>query len=258
MTALNRVRIIAEGYFAEILSTVAIRQSYNDLIVSQASSLFAAFSHDATTKSKLSLALRHKDADASSLYRALVLQANGVFEQYIRGFVAAVAEKKCEGVAKYIDLGEQFRMEYVHSAANVLACIKKGNIQGQDYDFSGLLESLGMCISGNPKFHIKSDVFTILLGNCTADRLEKLFSVLELPEPFSPQVGDNKKLKACMKEQRRVQVAKMTKDELDRQIVLRNRIAHGDMQPSITSGDVQETVAFFSALIDVFDEFANR
>ncbi|SOE65342.1 hypothetical protein SAMN05446635_2665 [Burkholderia sp. OK233] len=256
MASLNSAKTTAENYLDEIISTVRIRQSYSDIIVSQSGALFSALAHDSVAKGKLQEALKHKDTDTNSLYMALVVQANGAFEQYIRTFTSAVLEARRADCEKYSELEEDLRFEHIICSARVLSFLKKGDVNGQKFNFNRLMSQLGSCFSDSSDFYLSGDVFTILLGNCTPARLEGLFKALGLGEPFSDVVGENSKLKKRMKETKRAKVAKMTRDELDRQIDLRNTIVHGDLRPTVTLTDVNESVEFFSALIDAFDNLA--
>lgn len=253
MKSLDRAKLTAEGYYEEIVSTARIRMVYNDLIVGQSAKLFGAFDGDKFTKSKLQEALKYKQTDAGGLYKALIVQANGVFEQYIKDFTAAITNEIVKNSDKYSNLHEDFKKNYIASSARVLGFIKKDTINGQTYDFDGLLKSLGKCFSDFQPYKINSEVFTMLMGNCTADRLENIFEILGMDKPFSHKIGDNPKLKTALKETRRTRVADMARTELNRQIDVRNRIVHGSLSTSVSLSDLNESVEFFKALIKAFD-----
>ncbi|MBS4051232.1 MAG: hypothetical protein KGZ69_08515 [Methylomonas sp.] len=256
MASLESAKTTAENYLEEILSTIQIRQSYHDIVVSQSGVLFSAFAHDSVAKGKLKEALKYKGTDANSLYMALVVQANGVFEQYIRAFTSAVLDVRRSACTKYSELDEKLRYEHIVCSARVLSFLKKGNVNGQEFNFDQLISHLGVCFSDEPDFYLGGEVFTILLGNCTPSRLEGLFESLGLPVPFSDLIGENAKLKKRIKETKRAKVAKMAREELERLINLRNTIVHGDLRPTVTLTEVTESVEFFFALIDAFDTLA--
>ncbi|MGZ0078026.1 hypothetical protein [Methylomonas sp. YC3] len=232
MASLNSAITTAENYLEEIISTVRIRQSYNDIVVSQSGMLYSAFTHDPIAKGKLQEALKYKDTDTNSLYMALVVQANGVFEQYIRVFTSVVVDTRRGDCTKYSELHEDLRTEHIVCSARVLSFLKKGDVNGQKFDFQRLISQLGFCFSDQSEFSISGDVFTILLGNCTPTRLEGLFKSLCLPEPFSELIGENAKLKKRMKETKKGKVAKMAREELERQIDLSRLVKNSKSQVS--------------------------
>jgi hypothetical protein len=258
MASFSSAKTTARNYLDEIISTVRIRQSYNDIIISQSGALFAAFSHDQMAKGKLQEALRHKDTDTNSLFMALVVQANGVFEQYIRNFASAALEARRLKCEKYSDLDEELRYDHIVASAKVLSFLKKGDVNGQKFNFPRLVSQLGACFTDSAEYYLSGDVFTILLGNCTPARLENLFKSFGLSEPFSDEIGENAMLKKRMKETKRAKVARMSRDELERQIDLRNTIVHGDLRPTVNLNDVEQSVEFFSALIEAFDSLAEK
>lgn len=254
MSKLDAAKSIADAYFEEIESTVEIRQSYSSIIVGMAGQLMGAFGQDKAAKSTIQNALRHKSVDPGALYKALLVQVNGVFESYIRYLTSAVIEERFEVLEYYTNLDEEFRKDHVVHTARILAHTKDGAIMGSSYNFSLLLENFGKGLSGQKGIKLHPEIYTKLMGNCTPKRIEKLFSSLSLPEPFSNKLGENLELKGHFSDKTKGRVADRAREKLDKQIDIRNDIVHGDLTRTVDLTELKDSIGFFKALIGALDQ----
>lgn len=254
MSKLGDAKNIADLYLDEILATLEIRNSYNSIILTHTQAIFGALAHDSTAKAALSAALKHKTADPSALYKPLLVQVNGVFENYIRSMVSAIIEDRFETADNYPSLDAVFRIEHIMHAARVLTHIKAGNILGSPYNFDVLLANLGKGLSGQAGYKLNPEIYTKLMGNCTPDRLEGLCKALALPEPFSDALGKNTQIKAHFEDKTKGRVAVRAREKLEKQIDLRNDIVHGVLTRSVNIDELRDSLDFFRALIAAFDQ----
>jgi RiboL-PSP-HEPN len=258
MNPFERAISTSDAYMREITATADMRQCYNDIVVSQASTLFAAFSENKLAKSSLTRALALKLTDSNTLFRGLMIQVHANFENYIRLYISAVIAQKFESKETYSEIEEEVRHEHLIHVAKIILKIKSGSISGSNYDFDTLLRNLGSCLTNRSKFALNSEVFTVLMGNCTPDRLENLFNALKLRAPFDVITGKNKSLKIWSGETSPARVASRTRQELGRQIDLRNDIVHGNITRAVSLTDLQISLQFFQALISALDEMARE
>ena len=254
---ITQAKELADTYLDEIIANIEIRKAYNNIIVSQAPSIYSAVGDNKHARENLQLALKYKATDPSSLYKPLVVQINGIFENYIRTLVKAVIEERYEKARTYSCLNENFRRNHISYAAKVLSQIKTGAIMGVAYNFDTLLGNLGKSLSEQEGFKLNPEIYTILMGNCTSTRIEDLFDALELPKPFSDDLGKNKDLQAHFSEKTKGRVAKRSSEMLDKQIDLRNDIVHGNLTRSVDLSELNESINFFRALISGLDELVD-
>ncbi len=254
MSKLDDAKSVADLYLEEILATLEIRNSYNSIILPHSTTLFGALAHDNSATKALSTALKYKTADPSALYKPLLVQVHGVFENYIRSMVGAIVEDRFEITDKYPNLTHGFRQDHIVHAAKVLTHIKAGNILGSPYNFDILLTNLGKGLSGQTGYKLNPEIYTKLMGNCTPERLESLFKALALPEPFSDALGKNGKIKDHFDDKTKGRVAIRAKEKLETQINLRNDIVHGDLTKSVNIDELRDGLNFFRALIAGFDQ----
>ena len=55
--------------------------------------------------------------------------------------------------------------------------MKSGNILGVAYNFDNLLTNLGKGLSGQKGYKLNPEVYTKLMGNCTAEKRKKYISL---------------------------------------------------------------------------------
>lgn len=254
MSEITQAKELAGSYLDEIVANIEIRKAYNNIIVSQAPSIFAAIGSDKYATESLKFALKYKATDPSSFYKPLIVQINGIFENYIRSIVKAVITERYETAESYSNLNEYFRHNHITYAAKVLSHIKSGAIMGTAYNFDTLVQNLGKSFSDQKGFKLNPEVYTILMGNCTAARIADLFAALELPAPFEEDLGKSKALQSYFSEKAKGRIAKRASEALDKQIDLRNDIVHGNLTRSINLSELTESVDFFRALISALDE----
>jgi hypothetical protein len=115
---------------------------------------------------------------------------------------------------------------------------------------------MGACFTDAEIFDLNGEVFTILMGNCTVERLEKLFPIIGLTPPFSDDTGRNAAIRKWAKGAGARAAANQAGAELDRQIDVRDALAHGDITRGVQASDVEDAANFFEALIGAFSEKA--
>ena len=253
MNSVERAKNMATRHIEEAEATVRIRRAYTSIIVSNAQLLFPIFTN-AQQKRNLLIALKDKDTDTSILYRGLLIQVNGVFENFVRSLCVAIVEKKCADAGSYNELDEQIRTEHIVRSAKILTYLKEGNVNGIKYNFNALQENLAECILNTNDYMVQPEVFTLLMGNCTSSRLTELFKSLSLSDPFDDELGKHTTLRRWAKDQSSRRVAKVVKSTLDEQIAIRNDIAHGNLTMSVSQTEFESSVNFFSAFIEALSE----
>ena len=258
MAGLGSAKTTATLYLDEIGATLAIRKAYNEIIVTRQGALFPAFQHDPQGKASLLQALKAKSVDESALNRGLVIQANSVFEMFIRSLTAAVTDHISASVQPFSNTEKKFQNQFLAHAGRVMHHIPAGNVSGQSFDFQALLDSVRACIANEVPYQIYSSAFSVLMGNCTPDKIEKLFGILGLAEPFSDDLGRSADLQRVLNERTHRRVAKLARDTLREQIDLRNDIVHGQLSRVVSAADVEQSVSFFRALMVALSDMVEQ
>lgn len=257
MESLDRALSTAILQIEETQATARIWQTYSDILVSKAAFLYPVFTNE-PEKSLYRKAMEDKGTDASTLYRGLLIQLNGIFEGYIRLLVGAVLDYKRKKVNSYADLEDSLRIEHLVSSAKILAHLKNGNVNGIRHDFETTKTNLGKCLTNAKDFILNKEAFTLLMGNCTPGRLEALFDSLGLPEPFQDKLAESKPLQRWADDKQKRRLATHAKDHLTLQIDTRNDVVHGNVTKSLTHQDFKEASDFFLALIQALNDLVKN
>src|SRR5690606_1568036 len=102
-----------------------------------------------------------------------------------------------------------------------------GAINGAKYDFDSLQKNLGTCFTDSSPLQLNVGIFTVFIGNCTPERLERLFEEIGLSPPFSDSLGRNALVKKWSGNKGANEAAKSVRKELEIQLERRNEIVHG-------------------------------
>ena len=129
-----------------------------------------------------------------------------------------------------------------------MAKIYDGSINGISYDFVNLQKNLGLCFVDDKNYKLSGDIFTLFLGNCTPDRLEKLFKTIGLKPLFDDETGRNQLIRKWAQNAGVREARNRAEEGLSEEIKRRNQIAHGTANLQVLASDVVQAAEFFEAL----------
>lgn len=258
MTPFSTTRSGAEAAIAEVVANARVRQRFPAFIKSQAADLFAYAADKAHVRAELSNLLQLGAPDPAVVHRGLLIQLNGIFEGFVKSLVSTHVSTIAGKVDRFSDLEQELQDAYSVHAARALSRLSEGSINGVSYNFSALQSGMGSCFSGGKPFIINGEVFTLLMGNCTAERVERLFKQIGLPEPFGDEVGKHRAAQKWSGEAGARRTANRVRDELDRQIETRNDLVHGLATKDVVLLDVERAADFFGCLVTVYCDLAEN
>lgn len=241
-----------QAAIAEIVANAKVRQRFPAFVLKQAGELFVYAGDKAHVKDELKNLLSLGSPDPAVVYRGLLIQLNGLFEGFIKSLVSTHISELASQVSRFDELASDLQTSFAAHAGSVLSRIFDGSINGINYDFSALRSGIGSCFSGSSPFEINGEVFTLLMGNCTSTRLEKVFSQVGLPEPFGDSVGRHKAVQKWCGEGKARRAANLAKDELNLQISIRNDLVHGLATKNVVLHDVERAATFFGCLVEAY------
>lgn len=256
MTPFSTTRSGAEAAIAEVVANARVRQRFPAFIKSQAADLFVYAGDKAHVRAELKSLLQLGSPDPAVVHRGLLIQLNGIFEGFVKSLVSTHISAIAAKVDRFGDLEPDLQTTYSVHAARALSKLSEGSINGVSYNFAALQSGMGSCFSGGKPFVIDGEVFTLLMGNCTADRVERLFKQIGLAEPFGEEVGRHKAAQKWSGEAGARRTSARVRDELDRQIETRNDLVHGLATKDVVLLDVERAADFFGCLVTVYCDLA--
>lgn len=255
MDTLQLARSGAEAGLIEVQDNLKILTAFKSLFVARSADLFSWQGMDGALAAELNRTLKLSAVDLGVSYAGLFVQVHSIFERYVTNYTRGVVDRLAKGATKYSDLSASFRMHHSMNSGRVLGFLADGNVNGIKFDFGGLMSNLAVCFADKDPPVLSPNVLTVSMGNCTPERLAKLFKTLGLPEPFDDQLGAHPAVKSLpgYKGGARA-LAKQAKDDLKASLELRNRVVHAaDAAPQINASDVQGATDLVLALISAFE-----
>lgn len=258
MSPFSTARSGAQAAIDEIIANARVRQRFPAFVIGQAADLFHYASDKAHIKGELQNLLQLGSPDAAVVHRGLLIQLNGVFEGFVGSLVSTHVTQIAAKVNRFDQLPLTLQSAYVVHASRALSKLNDGAINGIKYNFSSLQANMGSCFSGMTPFEINAEVFTLLMGNCTSERLERLFGQVELMEPFGDPIGKHKSIQKWCGEGKARRGANRAKNELDEQIAMRNDLVHGHATKDVVLHDVERAAEFFGAMVTAYSDLADE
>jgi len=247
MTALTRALDTLKAAQGEVRATIASRNAQLDAITAVSTILMPHLGPYPSEKRKFEAALRARGAAVDSFHRGLFVASVSSFEGFVKMFISALVQLKCSGAAKFSDLPEPFRRIYIVRVSQVLSQMGSGTVKGIPYNFAGLQQTVGACLADAGPPQLEGDVFTILMGNPTWDRLESLLKSLGIKQPFDQAFGSNASVRGWAKTNWRKNLSD-AQASLDRLMDQRNLIVHAASPTTIVEQDVTAACDFFEAI----------
>lgn len=244
----------AYRYLEELQQTADVRDFFNDIIIKRFGELRQHFRLDTAALARLSDAIKLKSTSPNALYRGLFIQANSIFEIFVREFSSIVADNIASQASRYSQLPEAFRHQHIALSGKILREINTGDLTLHRVNFNNLTSALGKCFSDAENFSLASEVFTLKIGNITPERLKDLFEQLALPHPFRPGVGNNGAIQKVLGEKSKQTAANLAEKKLKEIVRKRNLLVHGDSDLAVERSDLNETFDFLKALISALGD----
>lgn len=254
MDGLELARVTARAGIDEVVGNLKIRKAFNTFFVANSAVLYDRGAIGGLNK-ELGAMLALNQIDSAPVYRGLYVELHGIFERFVGAFATECVDRIARRAKNYSALDPVFRKQHSAHAAKILSHIAAGDINGIKYDFDDLLKRLGVCFSDSKPPPLVGNVFTVQMGNCTPKRLEDLFGILGLGDPFDDELGKQAAIKALPGNSTGARAAaKRANDLLKEAIKTRNRVVHDhDSLPQVSDSDLDELAQLISALIEAFD-----
>lgn len=182
-----------------------------------------------------------------TFYRGLFVASVSSFEGFVKLLISALVQMKSARANKFSELPDHFRQQYVVRASQVMANFGSGSVKGIPYNFNALQRSVAICFSDSAKPTLDGDVFTILMGNPTWDRLSSLLNALGISDPFDQSFGSHPSIKGWGKTTWKRNLSD-AESKLDGIIDRRNLIVHAAQPVTIVEQDIVDACDFFEAL----------
>lgn len=256
MTKIKNSLELAQLQFSEIRSSIKIWGSYKNILVKYSGPIQGQI-HDPATKAELVSVLKEKSVSSDLFHRSLVIQVYSVFEFYIKTVANEIIDYLCNGKESYSALNSGFRDTHLVLTAKVLSHLKSGSVNGIPHSFEMTTNNLKGCLLDTGRFFLNKDAYTLLMGNCTPDRIDNLFLNLDLSPPFNDKtshIGKNTGIQRFFNSTKSAENVKAASSKLKSMINKRNEMVHGNLTTSVSLTELEESLGFTESLSSAINE----
>lgn len=257
MSSFETALSVAKASIDEILAGSRFASVSIDVIHKYGSEVFDIQRYRVELKSLIEQARKIDTSGVDAIQRGLYIQIGSVFETFFKAYAETVIVRQ-ESATRYELLPIALRKSNVYYTGRVFTKIHEG-VSGRLVDFDMYSRNIGTCLPQSEKFKINAEAFTMFVGNCTPDIIDKLMKDCGFTGFTWDEVAKGGNLATLLKESSHRKAGKLARDKVANYLERRNALVHqGAQHQTVSTSDVTETGTFFLALVTAFYDFAKR
>jgi HEPN superfamily RiboL-PSP-like protein len=199
---------------------------------------------DGEAKALATAFLRQGAAEASLLYRGLVISLSGAFEHFVRRIVRDSVTAMNKAKAHYDALDDALKKQNAYRTGIALQTI----FEPPDYldlDYEILSKNIGTCFVGSKQPVLNAEAFTIFLSIISPEKLVDAFGRTGVKVQWDA-LGRIPAMRTVLEKKDTRETAKALQEFLKRFGQTRNKIAHtGSSGVVVTEADFDQLLMFF-------------
>jgi hypothetical protein len=213
------------------------------------------------------------EADRAQYQRALQLRSknrtpafNGLFVMCITNFELFVKEEVDEAVSRkavaaqaFSNLDKPFQDNYISGVGKVMAGKSSGTVAGVPFSgFDELVKCFSKSYVEDGALRLMGDVFTLLMGNPTWEKLNKLLGTLGIDEPLGKELGSTASMKSQYANAKWSEVIRNAESAHEDALRRRNSIVHNVIPIALGDDDVRQALSFYGAFAAGLDQVIRK
>lgn len=239
---------IAENALSEIVTAATFARQAKKLIVDHPKESIRIETEDAEVKAIIDEAFKaRREFEEDTVFRGLYIQIGGIFEEFLRNIMVFALTRLEDQTPKYLELPEKVRNQNIYITGRAFCQIYEG-ISGRKIDFEELAKNIGGCFVGNGDFKLNKHAFTLFVGNCTPDHIEKLLESVGIGDIWN-RLAKDKGIRAALGTAKTTETRKEILETISTYVKTRNGITHrGELSRSIDYGELIDLARFYESL----------
>ena len=199
-------------------------------------------------RAKFQQALRYRSKSRTPFFNGLFVLSVTNFELFIKELVDETINRKASKAKRFSSLDQKFQDNYISKVGSVIAGKSSGTVGGMPFArFDEVVTSFSTSYLGKAPLGLIGEVFTIVMGNPTWERLEKLLETVGVTDPLGKELASTTAMKSHFKNAKWGEIVENAKTFHEGTIRRRNAIVHNIIPLSLVEEDVRDAVAFFNA-----------
>jgi hypothetical protein len=193
-------------------------------------------------------ALHLRSKSRTPAFNGLYVMSITNFELFVKEEIDEAMSRKALAVQAFSKLDKTFQDNYISGVGKVIAGKSSGTVAGVPF---GRFDELVKCFSkgyvGDGALRLMGEVFTLLMGNPTWDKLTKLLKTLGVPDPLGKEFGSTSSMKSHFGNAKWGEVIANAESFHDNALRRRNSIVHNVIPIASGEDDVRQALSFYDA-----------
>jgi hypothetical protein len=170
------------------------------------------------------------------------------FELFVKEEMDDALVRKAKTTNEFSKLDITFRNNYISSVGKVIAGTSAGTVGGVPFTrFDEIVSSFSTIYTGNGDLRLLGEVFTLLMGNPTWERLIKLLETLGIDGPLGKELASTPAMKTHFNNAKWSEIIKNAESIHENSLRRRNSIVHNVIPIALADDDVRGALIFYGA-----------
>jgi hypothetical protein len=213
----------------------------------------APISNEERTQFQKALKLRSKNRTPA--FNGLFVMSITNFELFVKEEVDEALGRKAIAVQAFSKLDKTFQDNYISGVGRVISGKSSGTVAGVPFGrFDEFVQCFAKTYVEEGDMRLMGDVFTLLMGNPTWDKLGKLLNMFGIGDPLGKELGSTSKMKSHFGNAKWTEVIANAEAFHETALRRRNSIVHNVIPLALGEDDVRDALAFYGAFAAGLDE----
>lgn len=200
-------------------------------------------------------ALKMRSKSRTPAFNGLFVMSITNFELFVKEEMDDALGRKAVVTKEFSKLDKTFQDNYISSVGKVIAGKSAGTVGGVPFArFDEVVKSFSKSYVGDGSLRLLGEVFTLLMGNPTWDKLAKLLGTLGLEDPLGKELASTAKMKSHFGNAKWGDIIENTQAFHENALRRRNAIVHNAVPIALVEDEVRAALAFYDAFAVGLDE----
>ena len=205
-------------------------------------------------RTKFQAALKLRSKSRTPAFNGLFVMSITNFELFVKEEMDEVLGRKASAAKAFSKLDQTFQDNYISSVGKVIAGKSAGTVGGVPFArFDEVVKTFSKSYVEDGGLKLLGEVFTLLMGNPTWDKLGKLLGTLGLDDPLGKELGSTPAMKSHFDNAKWGQIIESTESFHDNALRRRNSIVHNVVPIALVEDNVRDALAFYDAFATGLD-----
>jgi len=170
------------------------------------------------------------------------------FELFVKEEMDEALGRKALAIQTFSNLDKTFQDNYISSVGKVIAGKSAGTVGGVPFTrFDEVVKSFSKSYVGDGALRLLGEVFTLLMGNPTWDKLAKLLETLGLEDPLGKELASTATMKSYFDNAKWGEIIENTEAFHENALRRRNAIVHNVIPIALVEDDVRDALSFYDS-----------